>query len=862
MHNCRYKSLSLFLLIVCLVAGGAWAADTGTPLHRAAEEGRADVIRAILLKGAAINAKNRDGSTALHLAVYRNNEECVRLLLDMGADVNTHDGLGRTPLHLAAENNNKELILLLLSQGAYPFEADNEGKMPFGGLPYGELTAPDASLEERPWRIKEGCAAPVTAICFSPGGRFLVSGSDDGRLAIWSPVSGRLLAGFSGHKASVTSVAFSPGGSRLASGSLDGTVILRDLSALFRDGSEKVLAHSSPVRSLCFSSEGKYLACGCTDGTVKVWSLASGEPVRSALLSHSPLTALALSPENRTLLAGCEDGTLTAIDFPGLESQELLYAHGSGIRSLCFSTRSRILASGDESGEILIGDIFSRRVLKRFQGHEGAVRSLLYSPGGRYLVSAGSDGAAKYWDGLSRSRSRVLYRGSVAIGAMKFSPGGRYLVLGGEDGSLSIVDSVFGALLTTLVAFSDGEWVSVTPGLYFDSSLYGARSILLESKGAAVTLDQYRGPRRSAGTVRDILGGRALPQKAQKLPDPPEIRIISPPEGMSEKEQITLKLEAKGKCRIRDLVVLINGRPAGTFAINESSAAEARELTAEIRLQPGLNRIEALAVSTDEVRSLPETVVIHYLYPFAVPSKKLFLLAVGISDYGDSNLNLECAARDAREIEAFFRRMKGLAFESVKSLALTDSQAKDHAILKALKEIGRESTERDLIVLFLAGHGVLDEQERFFFLCHGGRREGLPADGLVWGDFQKILMDLKAKHVLLIADVCHSASLFGADAGLAPHESLAEGMVGVTVFAACRADESSREFPRLGGVFTQTLLSGLGGKASPGGSGKVTLYEIEKYVTEMVPRITKDRQHPQVLGGTVDIPLSVYKTSR
>jgi WD40 repeat protein len=856
------RALLTGLLLLILALGSCYASqvhaapDATTPLHQAVDEGRSDIVRLLLSQGADVNGRDSDGSTPLHLAASRNNEELVKVLIDKGADVNARDNNGRTPLHLAARNNNKELILLLLSKGAYPFEMDNTGAMALD-----DSLAAEAPEQERLFRIKEGFAAPVSSLCFSPGSRFLVSGGEDGVLRMWSPMSGKLLAELSGHGGPITCISFSRGGSAIASGSLDGTVILWDWSS--RTISRKVLCQSSPVMSLCFSCEGKYLICGCDDGSLKVWNAVTRELIKTTTLHGRAINALCISPDNRHIVTGSEDGTLISTDFPHLEKPVHLYSHSCAIRSLCFSGRGTMVASGDASGEIILGALFSRAILKRFKGHDGAVESILYSPGGRYLVSGSREGTIKFWDTLRGNKSLTIYRGSAGLGPVRFSPGGRFLAAGGQDGTISIIDSIFGTLRATLVGLNNGEWISMTPDLYFDSSLNGAHFIMLHSKGEAVTLDQYWTPRRSSKTVKDMISGRASPVKALQLPDPPEIRILAPSDGESPQEKIILRVETRGACRIKDLLVLVNGRPSRTAAINEHdipAPGVARELTAELGLQPGLNRIDVIAISSDEVKSRPETVNVHYLYPSMVPSKRLFLLAVGVNDYGDRNLNLDCAALDAREMEAFFKRMKGLLFEEVKTISLIDSSAKDLAIIAAIKEIGRESTDRDLVVLFFAGHGAKNDRDEYFFLCHGGRRDSLPANALCWNDFQALLAHMRAKNVLLVTDVCHSGSIFSADTDLVSNENLAEGMIGVTVFAACRGNEPSCELPTLGGVFTQTLLSGLGGKASTGGKeGTITLFEAEKYVSSLVPRITGDRQHPMILKKTIDIPLSVFK---
>ncbi|MBA3273469.1 MAG: ankyrin repeat domain-containing protein [Chthoniobacterales bacterium] len=105
-----------------------------TPLHRAAWEGRADDVRALLGRGADAGARVRSneayssewGATPLHLAAGQGRDEVVTLLLDAGADVNALDDRGSAPLHRAVDHPTT--VQLLLTRGADAKARDASGR--------------------------------------------------------------------------------------------------------------------------------------------------------------------------------------------------------------------------------------------------------------------------------------------------------------------------------------------------------------------------------------------------------------------------------------------------------------------------------------------------------------------------------------------------------------------------------------------------------------------------------------------------------------------------------------------------------------------------------------------------------------
>lgn len=83
------------------------------PIHAAAANGNLVVLRALVERGADVNARQQQDFTPLHTAADRGDGEMARLFLDHGADVSAQDASGRTAADIARERGHGALAGVL-----------------------------------------------------------------------------------------------------------------------------------------------------------------------------------------------------------------------------------------------------------------------------------------------------------------------------------------------------------------------------------------------------------------------------------------------------------------------------------------------------------------------------------------------------------------------------------------------------------------------------------------------------------------------------------------------------------------------------------------------------------------------------
>ncbi len=96
-----------------------------TALMKAAQHGRADIVRLLIERKATIDIADYEDATALHYAA--DYPEIIKILIEAGADVNVAGQYTNTPLIQAARRGNKDIVTLLLQAGAGVNDADEYG---------------------------------------------------------------------------------------------------------------------------------------------------------------------------------------------------------------------------------------------------------------------------------------------------------------------------------------------------------------------------------------------------------------------------------------------------------------------------------------------------------------------------------------------------------------------------------------------------------------------------------------------------------------------------------------------------------------------------------------------------------------
>jgi len=242
------------------------------------------------------------------------------------------------------------------------------------------------------------------------------------------------------------------------------------------------------------------------------------------------------------------------------------------------------------------------------------------------------------------------------------------------------------------------------------------------------------------------------------------------------------------------------------------------------------------------------------------------VLAVGVAKYANPSFNLDLPAKDARDFAAVLLKQKGELYADVQVRVLTDSDATKDNVLDGLDWLQHQVTAHDVGMMFLAGHGMNDNNGRYYFMPYNADPEKLLRTGVPQSDIRDTLSSLAGKAVFFV-DTCHSGNALGTAKTRGLNDDvngfvndLASAENDVVVFTASTGRQSSLEDPVWGnGAFTKAVVEGLGGSADFQKSGQITLKGLDFYVSGRVKDLTGGRQSPMSItpSGVADFPIAV-----
>ncbi|MFY0652408.1 MAG: caspase family protein [Cyclobacteriaceae bacterium] len=686
----------------------------------------------------------------------------------------------------------------------------------------------------------------------------------------------------------------------------------------------KISGHTDVIHRAIYNHDGSQIITASKDNSIRSWDSQTGQELkkisRRGFASTGFNGGLFISRDGKTVLAqglqAAYGSTPTPTQVWNLETGKSInltgvYFAGTPVVSpdgKMIAGMVSVMKKKEPIPQLIIYDTSNGNRIGEFKDQTGSMY-MSFSADSKSLALTMPDGV----DVLDIATEEIKYKlDHVSVNHYAFSDDNSLIMTYGADGLSRLWESSTGKEIAALVSFRDNENTIVLPNRYYYSTKGAIRGIHYILEDRAVPFDQFDLQYNRPDLVFKALGisdqklldgyKKAYEKRLSKngvtesmLADEfhlPQVSIETadiPITTTDKKLSLTFSAQ-DSRYNLSRIIVAVNNIPIYGKQGLPTGTSNSFDKEVEIELSEGRNKIGVMSVNEKGIKSIEEVIEIQYTAAATKPD--LYLVVIGVSEYISSEMNLTYAAKDANDIVSAFQSKSG-NYGNIIVLKYINENATTSNILSAKESLSKSKVD-DEVVVFLAGHGVLDANLDYYLATHDMDFLNPAEKGLKYEDLEGLLDAIPARKKVMLLDACHSGevdkeaegeqtassvsttgnikfrgfnSASGNALGLQNSFKMMQELfadlrrgTGAIVISSASGAEYAYESPEWNnGVFTYSLLEGIKtANCDENKDGEIRMSELRNYVMKRVVELTNGNQHPTSRSENLEFDFKVW----
>ncbi len=382
------------------------------------------------------------------------------------------------------------------------------------------------------------------------------------------------------------------------------------------------------------------------------------------------------------------------------------------------------------------------------------------------------------------------------------------------------------------------------------------------------------------------------PTNSISLADIPKTSLLNVGEipAITEQNSIDLSIKLTDRTKLSNYNIWVNNVPVHGKN-GKVTSGTSQQIKETVSLIHGLNKIQIACRNANGYESLIQTFYVEKTGP--APKRDLYLITIGTANYKDTRYNLSYPVKDGQDLEQLMQSNTSGLYENIKTKSLYNETVTKENIA-GLSSFLSTSQANDVVIVFVAGHGILDANFDYYFGTYDINFSQPNLRGLAYEKLEELLDGIKANRKILIMDTCHSGEVDKDDVFFASNEEEPEDEdvffravgdavksddtkatpsrlatelfndlrkgTGATVISSAGGLEFAMESAEWkNGLFTYCMLNGLKNRTSDlNEDGKIMLLELQAYVVGKVTALSHGRQVPNSRIKNIELDFPVW----